>query len=82
MSEEICPKCHFLIEHGSIYLDGEPIYPGSRRLDPRPKVRVCLNCRPMKAPDDQEDKPSPKGFYRDLYQWRNALRFQREEDYD
>ena len=82
MSEEICPKCHFLIEHGSIYLDGEPIYPGGRGLDPTPKTRVCLECKPKSYDQPREDKQAPAGFYADLYQWRNELRFQREEDYD
>jgi len=79
--EEICRVCGELVEHGSVSLDGTPIYPGDRSLDPRPKSVICLDCA-IDSGYDQDDKPSPKGFYRDLYQWRNELRFQREEDYD
>ena len=80
--EEICRVCGELVEHGSVSLDGTPIYPGNKRLDPRPRTRVCLNCTPMKAPDDQDDKPAPAGFYADLYRWRTEQRFQEEEGYE
>ena len=67
MSQEICPECHEMIEHGAIHLDGTPVYPGSPLLDPRPTVRRCLNCMPYRAPDDIEDRPPPAGFYADLH---------------
>jgi hypothetical protein len=67
MSSEICPGCHELIEHGGISLDGTPIPPGSRGLDPIHKVRVCLNCMPYKVETDIEDRPPPAGFYADLH---------------
>jgi len=78
MSSEICPECLEMIEHGSIAADGTPIYPGNKRLDPRPRTRVCLECRPRTY--DQDDKPCPPGFYRDLYQWRETVRWRESDD--
>jgi len=73
MSQEICSDCGELIEHGAIALDGTPIYPGDKRLDPRPRTRVCLECQPRKY-DADDDKPAPPGFYKDLYQMREERR--------
>lgn len=75
MSQEICPICHEMIEHGTIRLDGTPVHPGSPLLDPRPKVRRCLNCMPYKAEADIEDRPPPAGFYRGLHAWRNETNY-------
>ena len=73
MSQEICPDCGELIEHGAIHLDGTPIHPGSRELHPTPRQRTCLNCMPYRPEADIEDRPPPAGFYEDLHNLRHKL---------
>lgn len=77
MSSEICPICHEVIEHGSGWLDGTPIYPGSRLLHPRPQTRVCLECQPRVY--DRDDEPALPGWYADLYGWRSEMRWREDE---
>ena len=67
MSQEICPECGELLEHGTIHLDGTPIHPGSRESHPTPRQRTCLNCMPYRAEADIEDRPPPAGFYEYLH---------------
>lgn len=59
MSEEICPICGELIEHGGTWLDGTPIPAGSPLLAGRPVRRLCLNCKPYTPCPE----PGEKGEY-------------------
>ena len=55
--EEICPKCHHVMSWGD---DTE-----------MQRIRVCIYCK--KYAPDAEDRPSPRGFYMDLYAYRNQI---------